>query len=224
MINTEIYGNEKLLQGERVIGQVRYHRACLVRPAFFSFTLFLVPLFWYWLASSILHLNTHHLLLWIILLVTLIIPIIVFLKDYIQYRFNGLLITNRRIFMYDFHLFFYSGSDVIPISYVHEFSFVQNGIFATLFNYGKLKVITSFHKERWLNYHHINNKKNEITKIQNFLAEFQLRESKKYEEEESPKNPSVSKKISPEKQEEKDIQGSIDQERKDIFQALSEKS
>ena len=81
--------------------------------------------------------------------------------------------------MYDFHFFFHSGSDIIPLTYVNEFSFVQNGILATFFNYGKLKVIISFHKERWMSYRYIDNRDNEITKIQNFLAEFQLKEEKK---------------------------------------------
>lgn len=227
VIDTDIYGNEKLLQGERVIGQVRYNWSFLIRPTIFSLALLLVPIFWYWLASSLLHLSMHHTFLWIVLILALVIPLFVFLKHYIQYRFNGMLITNRRIFMYDFHLFFHSGSDVIPISYVHEFSFVQDGILATFMNYGKLKVITSFHKERWLNYDHINNKNNEITKIQNFLAEFQLRESKRYEEESSQEN-MTSKEIplKPAATKKKDIlnvQRNIDQERKDIFQALSKK-
>jgi len=178
VLDTEIYGNEELLPGEKVIGQLRQHWITLVSASLLFAFLFLVPFFWYWFARNILALEMNHAFLWIVFVITCLIPLLFFLASYINYKFNGVLITNKRFFVYDFYLFFISNSDIFPLSHIYELLSTPESY---LLKYNAVDIVISPSKESVLSFHHVDNRNGIIDTIQDEITRLQV-ESKKGED------------------------------------------
>lgn len=150
-------------EGEEVELMTVLHSMCLI-PLIFQILLALILIAFLWLNGfSELFSKYQQLALGSILL-SLLFHIICF-RLY-NYFLKVLIITNYRIIDIRHTVFLHRERDVLPMNFVHDFRYFQDGILSRIFHYGTLEILGSSSEVKF-RLHHIPH----VNKIHHLLGE-----------------------------------------------------
>lgn len=130
------YFSQDLKEGEEVIRIVRKHWASFMWPLFKTFLILIIPFF----LSFLLFSNYIGI---IIFLIWVSIGIAYGLYQWLCWYFDNFIITNQRIVNVNQKTIFSRIVSETGLTNIQDVTYEINGIFASLFNYGTVKVLTA---------------------------------------------------------------------------------
>lgn len=134
------YFSQDLKEGEEVIRVVRKHWASFIWPLFKTFLILIIPFF----LSFLLFSNYIGI---IIFLVWISIGIAYGLYQWLCWYFDNFIITNQRIVNVNQKTIFSRIVSETGLSNIQDVTYEINGIFASVFNYGTVRVLTASSNE-----------------------------------------------------------------------------